>query len=793
MPEPKDKIAELQAQLDRLVRTQIDFQREVTRIREELGGLRKAASVPSDTVNEASFASGKVDEKVESPPQHAGPAREWPPQDQTQRQPPEPSYGYSERTRSRVNEKVDAVKASAKSDIEKFIGENLLSKIGIVILVIGVAIGGKYAIDNGWVSPLMRIVFGYVCGLALIGIAVRLKPRYLNFSAVLISGGMAIMYFITYFAYAFYGLITQPAAFVLMVLFTAFAVIAAMIYSKQVIAHIGLVGGYATPFLLSTGSANYPFLFTYIAIINLGILAISLKKYWKPVFFTSFIFTWTIFAVWFGDRFEADRHFALALGFLTVYFLIFYCSFIGYKLFYEKNLEAENIIVILLNSAIFFGLGCAILTRPDGDTTYLGTFAVINAAIHLGFAFIADGIRKVPSDIVYLCAALCLLFLTLAIPLQFDGNVVTLFWSAEAFALFLIGRKKGIVLFEIASYPAAFLASVSLLALWANNYSLAVHGTVFPTFLNSAFVSGIFYVIAMSAIAVIDRDGKEPPLDESLAVLMRYAIRFAAAAALYNVFRMEIEFYFRNKAIEMRPPGSGEYFSVFNDLEYLSAIWQINYSLVFFALLGYIDIKRWRDRLISWAIVACLLLAVFIFCTVGLLSLSELYRAYSGDLTILLPLRYISLACLSTAVYVVYRYLSGDRIFSENIKLKELLFDGFFYTLLWIILSNELVTWMTIFGVKDSFKLGLSILWGIYALVLVIIGIARAKKHLRIGAIGLFAITLIKMFFYDIAYMDTISKTAVFVSLGVLILLVAFLYNKYASLIFSAKEDEEEV
>src|SRR5690606_28863716 len=102
-----------------------------------------------------------------------------------------------------------------------------------------------------------------------------------------ISGGMAIMYFITYFAYAFYGLITQPAAFVLMVLFTAFTVVAALIYSKQIIAHIGLVGGYATPFLLSTGSANYPFLFTYIAIINLGILAISLKKYWKPVFYTS--------------------------------------------------------------------------------------------------------------------------------------------------------------------------------------------------------------------------------------------------------------------------------------------------------------------------------------------------------------------------------------------------------------------------------------------------------------------------------------------------------------------------
>src|SRR5690606_14640947 len=249
-------------------------------------------------------------------------------------------------------------------------------------------------------------------------------------------------------------------------------------------------------------------------------------------------------------------------------------------------------------------------------------------------------------------------------------------------------------------------------------------------------------------------------------------------------------FYFRNKAIGMRPPGSGEYFRAFNDLEYLSAVWQINYTLVFFALLGSIDIKRWRDRFVSFAVIGVIALAVFRFCTAGLLSLSEIYRVYSSDLSIILPLRYISLACLSAAVFVTYRYMHGDKLFSENLKLKELLFDGFFYTLLWIILSNELVTWMAIFGIKDSFKLGLSILWGIYALVLVVIGISRAKKHLRIGAIGLFALTLIKLFFYDIAYLDTISKTAVFVSLGVLILVVAFLYNKYASQIFSAKEDE---
>ena len=86
-------------------------------------------------------------------------------------------------------------------------------------------------------------------------------------------------------------------------------------------------------------------------------------------------------------------------------------------------------------------------------------------------------------------------------------------------------------------------------------------------------------------------------------------------------------------------------------------------------------------------------------------------------------------------------------------------------------------------GLQTGYKLGLSILWGVYALFLIGMGLWKNKKYLRIGAIALFAITLIKLFFYDISSLDTISKTIVFVSLGVLLLIISFLYNKYKHLI----------
>jgi uncharacterized membrane protein len=96
---------------------------------------------------------------------------------------------------------------------------------------------------------------------------------------------------------------------------------------------------------------------------------------------------------------------------------------------------------------------------------------------------------------------------------------------------------------------------------------------------------------------------------------------------------------------------------------------------------------------------------------------------------------------------------------------------------------------MDIFKSEQSYKLGLSILWGIYSLFLIGFGIWKKNKPMRIGAIALFGITLIKLFFYDISHLNTIAKTIVFVSLGILLLIISFLYNKYKQLI---SDDETE-
>src|SRR5690606_12870363 len=132
------------------------------------------------------------------------------------------------------------------------------------------------------------------------------------------------------------------------------------------------------------------------------ILAISLKKYWKPIFYTSFFFTWVIYYGWYLTIFKPDAHFNLAFVFLGVYFLIFYLTFIGYKVISNENVALVNVSLILSNSFIFYGIGYSLLDNRAGFENYLGLFTVANAAIHFVFAATISRLKFFPSDLVYL-------------------------------------------------------------------------------------------------------------------------------------------------------------------------------------------------------------------------------------------------------------------------------------------------------------------------------------------------------------------------------------------------------
>lgn len=696
------------------------------------------------------------------------------------------------------------MKAAKKGhvDLEKYIGENLISKIGIAILIIGVAIGAKYSIDNDLISPLVRIILGYIVGLALLGISIKLKKDYRNFSAILVSGAMTIMYFITFAAYSFYALIPLPLAFTLMLLLTVATVAVALNYNKQLIAHIGLVGAYGVPFLLSDTKGDVSILFSYMAIINCGILFIAFKKYWKPLNVVSFTITWMVFFSWYIIDYQSDEDFQVAAIFLTLFFVIFYLTFLAYKIFKKEDFEMLDVLLLLTNSFIFYGIGYSLIDTTANGEAYLGLYTLLNAALHLLVSLLIYKQKLGDKNIFYFVTGLVLVFITLAIPVQLDGNWVTLLWVGEATLLFWIGRTKNAPNYEKIAYVLMFLAFLSITQDWAQaGYTNAFYESSkrFTPVFNIEFLSALIFIALFGYINLLHYSNtyNSPWVArKDIMNMVSYGISGILLIVIYTTFYIEISQYFDQLYADSMinaPKDDGSYSStIYNsDVKKFKIVWLINYLLFFVSALSFVNILKLKKRDLGYVTIALKTLALLIFLTLGLFTLSELRDSYiiqelSGYYEIgafHIGIRYISylfVALLLTACYKLMKqgFMNGS---------SSLIFDiGLHISILWIV-SSELINWLDLSGSSDSYKLGLTILWGVYALVLIILGIWKKKKHLRIGAIVLFSVTLVKLFFYDISHLGTLSKTIVFLALGVLLLIVSFLYNKFRDVISGEK------
>lgn len=709
---------------------------------------------------------------------------------------PEQETTYAGRISSK-NEKTAQPTSSGNNDktpLEDFIGKNLLNKIGIAVLVVGVAFGTKYSIDNDLVDEVTRIVMGYFWGTVLNVLALRLRKSHENFSAVLLSGGMAVMYFVTFFAYSLYDLIPQIPAFILMTIFTAFTVFAALRYNRQVIAILGLVGAYAVPFLLSDGSGRVIVLFSYIAIINAGILVLSFRREWWALYCTAFGMTWLAYAGWYAFSFDPDEHITISLVFVTLFFAMFFTMFLSYKLIRGEPLKKADIVIMLLNSFLFFTYGLATVDSLPNGEAYLGIFAVATALLHfIGCALIYNR-HDYPRDVFYFVAGMVLVFITAAVPIQLDGNWVTFIWAAEAFLLFWIGRTKGFPVYELLSYPLVIITIISLMIDWANayfdRYTYTYGGMEDKTFLlNIHFLTSLFVGAALTGIIWINRSEKYPsPFAKGSFVnnLPTIIIPLLAICVVYTGFYKEIENHFNEiYAYTAVKPAVGDAAgeTIFNyAVLKFQTLWLIYFSAAFMMILALLQHFVVRERKFMYLILGLNSIVIFFFLFAGLIELADLRYTYltNADNPYFerhvgyLLIRYVGYLLVLPLFYVSARYLKEGSFHAQHQRFGAVLF----HAAVVILLSSELVHWLEIGGVVETFKLGLTILWGSYALGLIVYGLRMNRRHLRMIAMALFGVTLIKLFFYDMADLSTLYKTIVMIILGGLLLVASFLYNK---------------
>ncbi|HET7232688.1 MAG TPA: DUF2339 domain-containing protein [Longimicrobium sp.] len=167
-----------------------------------------------------------------------------------------------------------------------------IARAGMALLLFGVAFLCKYSIDQGWVTPALRVAAGAAVGAALIVLGVRTHRNARAFSGLFLGGGIGAWYTATFAAYALYHLVPFPVAFALMAATTAAAFGLALWSGIETLAVVAALGGIGTPFVLSTGHASVPGFVAYLMCILGWTSGTYLARRWRVSFAVATGGTW---------------------------------------------------------------------------------------------------------------------------------------------------------------------------------------------------------------------------------------------------------------------------------------------------------------------------------------------------------------------------------------------------------------------------------------------------------------------------------------------------------------------
>ncbi|MDY6972767.1 MAG: DUF2339 domain-containing protein, partial [Thermodesulfobacteriota bacterium] len=216
-------------------------------------------------------------------------------------------------------------------------------------------------------------------------------------------------------------------------LVTALAGVLSLIYDTKWLAVLGLVGGFVTPVILSTGKDNQVALMTYMMILNSGILSIAFFKQWRLLNYLGFLLTWLLFTGWYANHY-VEQKFWKTTVFLNIFFLTYAFVPFVYHLLKEHGKQLRGIELTMPNAFIAFGYSFAMI-KGHYSVEFVSIVTLIYAAIFLWMArFIFERDHEQLGAFVMMIAK-ATLFLVLTVPILFSKHWITFFWAIQALAL----------------------------------------------------------------------------------------------------------------------------------------------------------------------------------------------------------------------------------------------------------------------------------------------------------------------------------------------------------------------
>ncbi len=641
----------------------------------------------------------------------------------------------------------------------EFLKQNALTIIGIFTLVLGIGYFVKYAIDKNWIGETPRVGIGFLAGTVIMGTGHFLRKNYSAFASIITGGGIAVLYFTITIAFREYHIFSQTAAFVITCSITLLCILLSNYYKSEILNIFSLFGGFLAPLMISTGESNYFFLFTYLSVLNIGMLAVVFLKNWKSAGWISFIFTTFYLGYWTAEQTEM-----LSIYFYILTYVIFYLF--ALQNYFKKNrlFPYDILMLVLINFTSIIGPAYIFETLQYKPVII---FPIIFALVNLGLLYREYSSGKFGMNYSVFAGITVSLF-TIAVALQFKTHLITSVWAIEATLLLYIWKKTDLNIFKLCFYILFPLVIIAQLVTWteyidARNLSVVLNPvfltsavTVITTFANlillrkwsdgkdenSSFFENVFTVISYGVIYVALL------LEILYHISAKPWIVISSTAMLYSIFFIFIILLFRRK------------------LE-INKILETAFLYLFFALIichtlvsGSGIISDYLMKELSFAFYATYLLywIPFVVVLVSVLPKSQFLKIKFSYWWISLAL----VIAVSIELYNIYVLFSARNILEIPMLARH-------FSLLY-----------------------LPIIWAVLASLFLYKGLkSEIAEYNKIG-FALIGVMIFKLYASDVWKMDNVSRIIAFIILGIILLLSSFLFQRVKKIIRNMVEKKEE-
>jgi len=616
-----------------------------------------------------------------------------------------------------------------ETSFEENVGIKWSARIGIIALVLGIGYFVKYAIENGWINEIGRIVLGLVLGLALIitGELLSKNEKYTIISRTLVGGGLAVCYFIVYAAYNFEAYrtalgITAAVDVALLVLVVLVAILLSLKDDSMIIAGEAFFLGFLTSFL---GNNLGLFTLLYTSLLAAGLIFISIYKHWVVIGVAGTIATYLTYSAWYARN---NNDFSLAFVFLLTYFIAYSIQALFLKPDEKVAKGGEGTLLSLVNAGIFTYLGFMLISTHYAQ--FKGLFLVCLAVFY--FIMYILTLVKEDENLTTTNLYLALFYLTLTIPVQLNGQWITISWALEALLLTILGVAFNIKNLRTASFFVG--AFVILKTLFMDS---SLHAFDSTNILNSTrlFVF-IVTIVSLYLMAWLIKTSKNKEED--------YISRiYIWAGTIFACLIVCLEFIHHH--------------------QFITIIWAI--ILLAITLISLLN-ENDDLNLISYILALAILLKVLFI---------DSWALHAFDSTNILN----STRPFAFLVVILCFYVNAIivRVYKDSHSLESSI--------------NELYTWAAallsfVLILLEFNDFWVSVGWAFFAFLILILGFVLEAKAMRLQAIIILGITLLRVFLYDTWGLPTPYKVVSYMILGVILLLVSFIYSKYKDAIKKA-------